>query len=748
MKKLYAVIAALCFMALPAFASQTWFVRPLGGTRLSANVPAGQCDGLSDVDFATAQAGGTLPHCAFNALRYMWDDNFSGNNGQGTWVIAGGDTVVIRGCHALPSELNPSNPNCRIGWDDNSTGNPPNNWCKNVGPYNCTNPPIPAGTAGNHTKILGGCAFGTYTCTPINNNYPYGTTNETQIFGGMALQSVFNLTSTSYVDIEGIELTTHNGVCANQGSPAWPTSCSTNSPLSDFAQNGFLTNSSTTNVLLQDVYVHGLEASGLWGPIGAGIVLNRVNMSFNASDAWNLDDGNDTANGTGATLDMTYVTAIGNGCHEQYPILTANRAFPAMSCYDGVSSSKGGDTLSGQDGQLSRLTCDHCFMEYNTKDSWIGPHTQIGTHIITNSFSAANMGAQWKWGEAINGTLLFQNNLTVTNCLRMSETIPGAVQNFNQATGLNGSYLTNFCRAGGAAFANVERAGAVNVYYGNTVIANGNIVFQSSCGFYTPPNVFNGETNCGPGENILKDNNILGYTNPNPILGQPSALYFPLNADGSTSNNPSNTGVSYTGFYGNEIGLKGGTTDTCGTNNITCVNPAMVSQPTTPWPGSETAFDVFKTSAGSSFFPTSGSPLLGTGTNITGMTTDFFGATRPSPPARSGAELGGAPPTLVSIAVTPNPGAVNVSSTLAMTCTSTFSDSSTAACSSPVWTDTAAHSSINSSTGVVTGASAGSDTVTATIGAISGNATVNVSAASAIGVKISGGVTLNGVKFQ
>jgi hypothetical protein len=624
---------------------ESWYVRPDGGTRYSANVTTGQCDGLADVSYASTGGSGTNQHCAFNDFRYMWNDNFSGGNGQGTWVIASGDTVVIRGCAALGSQTNPDNPHCRIGYDNPNNGNFPNSWCPNVGNALCYNPPIPAGTAGAHTKILGGCAFGPYTCTPINNNYPYGTTNETQIFGGMALQSVFNLTSTSYVDIEGIELTTHNGACANQGNPPWPRSCSTNVPLDDFAQNGFLTDSNTTNVLLQDVYIHGLEASGLWGPIGAGIVLNRVNMSFNASDAWNLDDGNDTANGTGATLDMTYVTAIGNGCHEQYPILTANRAFPAMSCYDGVSSSKGGDTLSGQDGQLTRLTCDHCFMEYNTKDSWIGPHTQIGTHIIKNSFSAANMGAQWKWGQAINGTILFQNNLTVTNCLRMSETIPGAVQNFNQATGLNGSYLTNFCRAGGAAFANVERAGAVNVYYGNTIIANGNIVFQSGCGFYTPPNHFNVETNCGPNGNILKDNNYLGYTNPNPVLGQPSALYYPLDANGSTSHNPSDTGVSYASFYSNEIGFKGGTTDTCGTNNITCVNPLLTAQPTTPWPGSEGAFDVFNTLAGSSFFPTISSPLLGAGTAVGGLTTDFFGATRPSPPSLGGAELLGTPPT-------------------------------------------------------------------------------------------------------
>lgn len=96
--------------------------------------------------------------------------------------------------------------------------------------------------------------------------------------------------------------------------------------------------------------------------------------------------------------------------------------------------------------------------------------------------------------------------------------------------------------------------------------------------------------------------------------------------------------------------------------------------------------------------------------------------------------------TLTSITVLPNPGAATVGGTVNMQTNSfcTFSDSSTVAAGVSgcvvVWTTTGAHSSINSSTGIVTGSSAGSDTVTATLSPASpGTATVNITNPSTIG---------------
>jgi hypothetical protein len=693
------------------FTPQTWYVRADGGTRVSTNVPAGLCDGLSDLP----AAGATAKHCAFNSVRYLWDDNFSGNNGQGTWVIAGGDTVVIRDCMALPSELNPSNPNCRIGWNDNSTGNDPNNWCKNIGANGCFSPPIPAGTAGNHTKILGACAFGTYTCTPITPaGFPYGTTNLTQIFGGMDLGYTLNLSSTQYVDVEGLEITAHNGGCTTSGTPIYPKHCSTNPPYDDFGASGVLFDNSSSNITLQDVYIHGFESWGMFGPIGGPITLTRVFVGFNGTGGWGFDDGHSTPNAAGSSLFMSYVALIGNGCHEEYPII--HTLFPAQACYDSVNNGFG-DGLSGQDAILDNFTFDHSLILYNTKDGFIGPHTQITTMVITNSAAIGNMGAQWKWNQTPGGTLTFQGNLTATNCFRMSQTLPGAVHNFALSTGNTGAGLSNFCRAAENGFAVITRNHTTNHYYGNTVVGANATMIQQDCGVYLPGNNFSQEHDCNTSQLLWTGNNFIGFDDPSDG-GPQTALFF-----------ASDSSITFTSDHNNQWNVRNGAP--C-TGTITCVDPKMVGQPAIPWPGSEAGLDAFNPFAGTgnSFYPSSISPLLGAGTPLTGMTTDYYATPRPNPPSLGGAELSGAPArTLVSMAITPNPG--TVTSTLAMTCTSTFSDSSTAASSSPVWTDTAAHSSINSSTGVVTAVSAGSDTITATIGGIHATATVNVPAPAA-----------------
>jgi hypothetical protein len=601
----------------------THYARPDGGTLYTANVPTGQCDGEADVAYPGT---GTDQHCAVNDFRYAWDDN-SGVVGSGNWALSNtvaGDTWVIRGCTALAGQMNPSNPNCRIGWDKSTGSGPDSNWCYGVGSFTCYNPQIP-----NNVTIEGGCVT-TSSCNPVVG-YPY-TSNLTQLFCGFSLSSCINLTGSSGVTIKGIELTTHNqhwngsawsGNCTiGTGSPAYPVGCANSQPLDDYAQNGFLTSATTTNLTLVDVYVHGFDSAGFFGPIGAGISLTRVQSDFNAFAGWNFDDGSDDPDGTGATIAASYVRMEGNGFYEQYPIV--NTAFPARAGYD-PNSSGFGDAWSGQDTTLTSFSCDHCVMLYNTKDAFIGPHTQIGSLSVTNSVSYGNMGAQWKWGQAPNGMILFQNNLTVCNPYRQQTALPGAAQNFNISTSLGGSYLSDYGR-GNACFANLQRSGSVNHFYGNTVIGAQSIAFQLQCGYYSTGNVFNQETNCGSVPNLFKDGNFLSYTDPN--VGEATALYYALDAYSI-----------FTGSYNNEFGWKSGTTDTCGSSGNICVDPLLVSEPAQTWPGSEAALDVFNPFvSGNSFYPTSGSPLIGAGTAISGLAADYYGTTRPSPPSLGGVE--------------------------------------------------------------------------------------------------------------
>ena len=128
-----------------------------------------------------------------------------------------------------------------------------------------------------------------------------------------------------------------------------------------------------------------------------------------------------------------------------------------------------------------------------------------------------------------------------------------------------------------------------------------------------------GATNCGTVLNQWENNNFIGYTDPSSGL-PPGLWYLTPGAN-----------IVITSSYNNEFGIRNG--DTCGTNNITCVDPLLVNEPAVPWPGSITDLDVFNPFvSGNSFYPTSGSPLIGAGTPITGLTTDYYGVAQPNPP--------------------------------------------------------------------------------------------------------------------
>lgn len=603
----FTVILLFVGISVPAFAT-TWYTLPGGGTRA-------QCTGTTH---AIYPGSGSAQACGFANFFTMWTPN-DGTGGGGTWIGAPGDTVIIDGCTAPPGEENPANPSCRVGWLISENGNSPNNVCPGVGPYACTNPTLPA-----NTHIWGACVL-TNTCHSGNVTTRANLTN---IFGGFGLTWAINLAGAVNVDIEGIELNTHNSACSHHGSPQYPRACATSQPIDDYADNGFKTDNTTTGTFV-DVVVDRFESSGLNGPIGGAIVFTRGNISFNAFAGWNFDDGSDTADAAGSSLTFSYLTMQGNGCKSQYPIV--NTAWPAQVCWD-VSSGGFGDGLSGQDTELDSLSCDHCVFGYMTKDAFIGPHTQVLHLSITNSVSIGSSGAQWKWGQAPSGTILFQNNLTVCNPYRQEETLPGAVQNFNLSTGLPGSYLSNFGR-GNACFANLQRNGSVNNFYGNSIIGAQSIAYQLQCGYYSVGNVFNQETNCASVPNVFKDDLFLGYVDPS--VGQPTAVYFAEDAY-----------TFFTGSFNDEYGMKSGTGDTCGSTGNICVDPLMKSEPAQTWPGSETALDVFNPFvSNNSFYPTGSSPLIGAGTTLAGLTADYYGTTRPSPPTIGGVEPAGAPPS-------------------------------------------------------------------------------------------------------
>ncbi len=598
MRRGYRFLLMLWFLAAssaPMFA-KTWYVRADGGTRYSANMLTGQCDGRGDEPY---QGTGINRHCAFNDIRYMWDDR-SGRVGSGAWVIAGGDTVIIRGCHALPDQQNAANPDCRIGWDG-AWGAAAGNWCYGVGSYTCYNPPIPAGTAAQHTRILGqnysSCNQGGAT------NPKLYASNLTQLYGGFSLIWTFNLKDTQYVDLQCIQLTTHNGRCTIAGNPSYPRHCNNNQPLDDFAQNGFATNDKTSHVTLQDVYVHGFNSSGIYGPIGGPVSLLRVFSGFNAFSGWNFDDSSHTPDGPGSSIIAKYVTMIGNGCYEEYPIA---HAFPASACYDDASNGFG-DAWSGQDTNLDSFTCDGCEVAYNTKDGFLGPHTLIKTLIIENSKSYGNMGAQWKWNNTPGSTTIFENNITIGNCLRFANAIPGAAHSFALSSRLGGAYLSDYCRAGGNTVALNSQQNSQVLFANNTFVDYIDTVILMGCG----PVNHNRSGLCGNTSFTFTNNVFLGYHLTSTEA--PGLFYIDDPSIKLTS--------SHNIYFGNRA-----SGDYCRGDNL-CSDPHLIDQPPAQTLMNQGILDDFMG------VPRDDSQAVGHGVPISGLVTDIYGKRRPNPPS-------------------------------------------------------------------------------------------------------------------
>lgn len=491
--------------ALPAFASQTYFVRADGGTRFSVAVPAGQCDGLSDLP----AAGATAKHCAFNDVRYLWSDNSSAPM---AWVLAGGDTAVIRGCTALVTQDDPANPNCRIGYDNNGHTN--TTWCGSGVPNtNCIPPPVPSGTSGVHTHILGGCAFDS-TPGPCHTIVAVGSvtnatptvgppdasgnitvlTNLSTLFSGFGLSQEFDLTGSQWVDIAGLEFTTHNKVvsgntfaashayslgdtifdgtstgtvttagtsgasltlnptilgfattggavfqnngpnCVRAGVPQYPVECQHSAlPIDDYGDQGIATYNTTGNITFTDVWVHGFSASGFYGPIGGAITMTRVNSSFNEFAGWNFDLGTPGPNNTGIPNNpAASITA-------SFVTMDWNGCnqeypmldpIPALVCYS-ILNNGFGDAWSGQDSNLASMTCDHCEIANNIKDGFFGPHTSVANVLISHSYAANNGGGTWKGNMGGNGAWKMVNTVTNANCGRTRQPFTGAPSTYN-----------------------------------------------------------------------------------------------------------------------------------------------------------------------------------------------------------------------------------------------------------------------------------------------------------------------------
>ncbi len=579
----------------------TWYIRSDGGTRYSANQTAGQCDGKADVKYS---GSGTNQHCAFKDPRYLWDDQSYGND---AWVISGGDTVIIRGgpwrigFDAAPGSC--SGAGCGAGYT----------WCfGGGGNFGCYNPPIPAGTASQHTRILGenyaACSSGGVT----------SRSQLTQIFGGFGVTEALNLTGAKFVDVECLEVTRHSQ-CIAFGSPAIPATCSSGSPTDDYDSDGVHTDNTTHDLLMQDLWIHGHIGRGIKGPIGGLVTCLRCDIAFNGGAGWDFDDGNATpiVNGNWHFL---YSTIEWSGCNQEYP---AVHAIPVVSCY-GQSTGGYGDGVGTPHGTGLSATIDHSKFIYNTQDGLDFGHVDTGgpyTLSITNSIAYSNSGGTFKIGGNF-GTAIITNNVAIGDCMRLSAPIAGAPSTYN-------ANLTDFCRAEDT-FPFDFRQNSNYTIANNTIVSYSPTIFDISC--WDSPGQGGNNNGCGGATLNFFDNIVVGYDNPatynlGGLQGGPGLWYFQEPApNGSTSGQVIGTINRSNNIY---YGIGHGFTCPTGYANEKCVTPDFVNQPTANGSSfTATELDSYN------FNLATGSPATGTGITYTGVPAlDYNGATRPNPPS-------------------------------------------------------------------------------------------------------------------
>ena len=414
---------------------------------------------------------------------------------------------------------------------------------------------------------------------PTGENFQ-NCNSKTELFGGYALGSILDLTGSANVDVECLELTDHSQCTrVGAGMPAGER-CQSNFPLSDYAQNGIVTNAGTKNLLLKNLDIHGLTSRGIIGAVGGEITADHVRIAFNGGAGWDFDDGSGAKSTSDAVVHASHLIVEWNGCNEEYPIA---HAVPAFSCFDQDSGGYG-DGIGTPDTALS-FTCDHCVFRYNTQDGLDLLHVSGSMISVTNSNSYGNMGQQWKMGPM--RSVRFINNVTVHNCRRLSESFSGAPAGYHR-------YLSQFCRAAGDGIAFSVNDAGTYIFENNSFAGYGATSYDIAC-----------SGTCSKANIVFQNNLHAGYKDP-ASGALPGLFYFtglPRNPFLARDHN----------IYFNMRTCPFGWTEHCS-------DPKLASLP--GWRG-EASLD------GIDFHLTSTSDAHGAGVSLSGVNEDHDGVKRP-----------------------------------------------------------------------------------------------------------------------
>jgi len=595
-----------------AFAT-TWYIRSDGGGRYSAgrvsgaNLLAGPqtginvgCNGQANVSYSAAVAAGggattNLP-CAYNDPRFLWDDQTYQNSQTQGMVVQGGDTVIIGlgawrvGYDAQPGSC--SGAGCGAGYT----------WGYGGGPLVVA---WPSGTSGAHTKIYGvnyaSCATGTDWSTSTKSAM-------SELFGGWGIPNPIELSGSQYVDLQCLNIDRHSN-CIYYGTPAVPSTPCNSSPVQDFDSDGIHTNATTSNIFMEDMWIHGHTGRGIKGGIGGPVTCQRCNIDTNGETGWDFDDGTTHLIGAGAYWHFLHSVVQWSGCNQEYPFVDP---IPVATCYS-QSTGGQGDGVGTPAGTGMSVDVEFSGFIYNTQDGLDLGHVDTGgpyTGLITNSYAYGNSGGTFKFDGAF-GTMAVTNNYVVANCIRLAYPITGVPTGFNTNN-------TDYCRAGDTWPFQVF-PGDQFTFANNTIVTYSPTIFDYDCVSST--------TTCATSSVLIYDNIIIGFDNPatytlGGVSGGPN-LFCGHSCNGNGIATDPILTISHNDYYNVR-------NTTCPTGNPgdICTSPLFVGQPTgTAGTFVQSELDAFNINL------TSGSPAIGAGITYSGIpSTDYFLHTQTTPP--------------------------------------------------------------------------------------------------------------------
>jgi putative Ig domain-containing protein len=576
--------------AQAAGSGTTWYIRLDGGTNT-------QCTGTTNAPYPGS--GSAMP-CAYNHPYQMLDYN-------GHWAkFAGGDTIQFADPATNKTPYYMGEQNGGVGTDWNAQiggicGHP--NAGHSAG-SSCVLPPPPSGTALNPTRIIGQNAGSCHTSQHT------GLVNPTILSGLAGAFAVLDVQGTNYVQLSCIEITqpdncTNAGIGSGGGCGDMANFISTAGIVLQYG-----TAQGPRNLTMTDIAADGTAGYGIMGShlntLATDVLTGSdIYLIGNGGGGWNSDGGGcNTSCESVGTMNLSYIDVEGNGCLLLKPF-DVSQGLLANSfnyCFGQNSGGYGDGFVLIASGDIT-VNVSHSKFNYNTQDGFDGLHISDDVSTspslnISSSWAEGNAGQAIKIGTGAASTAI--NNVTISNCRILDD--PSAFP--NNPAGWIPLDAGDTCRAAGNQWAFQMKDGSTLLLENNTILGYGTTMFDLGCAFLNP--------NCGSnGAKVTEINDLhVGYPDPANAGRYASGWYLETGILATTVTADHN-------LWWNVRTLCPDYTIT-GETNYVCSDPLMVSE-----------------SNVNSLNPnlTSGSPAIGAGVSITGITTDYNGVTRPGAPA-------------------------------------------------------------------------------------------------------------------